>query len=63
MGVWGTLFTVLFSSLIALVILLIIKHDRKEPFPFGPFLITGAFVYILAGDTLIGLYLRLFNIY
>ena len=48
LGVWGTLFTVLFSSLIALVILLIIKHDRKEPFPFGPFLIAGAFFYILA---------------
>lgn len=63
LGVWGTLFTVLFSSLIALVILLILKHDRKEPFPFGPFLIAGAFVYILAGDTLIGLYLRLYNIY
>ena len=63
LGVWGTLFTVLFSSLIALVILLIIKHDRKEPFPFGPFLIAGSFVYILAGDTLIELYLRLYNIY
>ncbi len=63
LGVWGTLFTILFSSLIALAILLIIKHDRKEPFPFGPFLIAGAFVYILAGDTLIGLYLRLYNIY
>jgi len=63
LGVWGTLFTVLFSSLIALVILLILKHDRKEPFPFGPFLIAGALVYILAGDTLIGLYLRLYNIY
>jgi leader peptidase (prepilin peptidase) / N-methyltransferase len=63
LGVWGTLFTVIFSSLIALVILLIIKHDRKESFPFGPFLIAGAFIYILAGETLIGLYLRLYNIY
>ena len=63
LGVWGILFTVLFSSLIALVILLIIRHNLKEPFPFGPFLITGAFVYILAGDTLIDLYLRLYNIY
>ena len=63
LGVWGTLFTVLFSSLIALVILIIIKHDRKEHFPFGPFLIAGAFVYILAGDTLIELYLRLYSIY
>lgn len=63
LGVWGTLFTVLFSSLVALVVLLILKHDRNKHFPFGPFLIIAALVYILAGDTLIGLYLRLFNIY
>ncbi len=63
LGVEGTLFTVLFSSLIAIVVLLILKHDRKKQFPFGPFLIVGAFAYILAGDTLIGLYLRLYNIY
>ncbi len=63
LGVWGILFTVLFSSLIALVTLLILKHDRSKHFPFGPFIIAGAFVYILAGDTLISLYLRLFNLY
>lgn len=63
LGIWGTLFTVLFSSLVALVVLLILKHDRKKLFPFGPFLIIAAFVYILAGDTLIALYLRLYNIY
>ncbi len=63
LGIWGILFTVLFSSLIALTVLLILKHDRKEPFPFGPFLIIGALVYILAGNSLIELYLRLFNIY
>jgi len=54
---------VLFSSLIALTVLLILKHDRKEPFPFGPFLIIGALVHILAGKTLIGLYLRMYNLY
>ena len=63
LGVEGTLFTVLFSSLIAIVVLLILKHDRKKQFPFGPFLIIGAYAYILAGDTLIELYLRLYNIY
>lgn len=63
LGVEGTLFTVLFSSLVAIVILLLIKHDRKKHFPFGPFLIGGALVYILAGDTLIQLYLRLYNLY
>lgn len=63
LGVWGTLFTVLFSSLIALVILIILKHDRKKHFPFGPFLIVGSLIYILAGDTLIQLYLGLYNLY
>ena len=62
LGVWGTLFTVLFSSFIALVILIILRHDNKKPFPFGPFLIIGALTYILAGDTLIGLYLSLYNL-
>ncbi len=63
LGIEGTLFTVLFSSLIALTVLIILKHDRKKHFPFGPFLIVGALVYILAGDTLIQLYLRLFDLY
>ncbi len=63
LGVWGTLFTVLFSSLIAIAILLILKHDRQKHFPFGPFLIVGSLFYILAGNTLIRLYLRLFNLY
>jgi len=62
LGIWGTIFTVLFSSLLALVVLLIIKHDPKKPFPFGPFLIIGSLFYVLAGDSLISLYLKLFNL-
>ena len=45
------------------LILIILRHDNKKPFPFGPFLISGAITYILAGNTLIELYLRLYNIY
>ena len=63
LGVWGTLFTILFSSLIAIFTLLVIKHDRQKHFPFGPFLIVGSLFYILAGNALIRLYLRLFNLY
>ena len=63
LGVEGTLFTVLFSSLVAIVVLLLIKHNRNKQFPFGPFLIVGALVYILAGNILVELYLRLYNIY
>ncbi|MCF7858883.1 MAG: prepilin peptidase [Candidatus Cloacimonetes bacterium] len=62
LGLEGTLFTVLFSSMLALVILLIVNHDPKKQFPLGPFLITGSFVYILAGHKLVGLYLNLFSV-
>lgn len=62
LGIWGTLFTVLFSSLSALFLLIIVRHDHQKPFPYGPFLIVGSLFYILAGDTLIILYLRMFNL-
>ena len=63
LGIWGTLFTVIFSSLVALVLLLIIKHDKEKHFPFGPFLIIGSIFYIITGDFLVQLYLRLYNVY
>ncbi|MDP8204924.1 MAG: prepilin peptidase [Candidatus Tenebribacter mawsonii] len=63
LGIWGTLFTILFSSLIALATLLVLKHDRQKHFPFGPFLVVGSIFYILAGNTLISLYLSFFNLY
>ena len=61
-GIAGTIFTIFFSSVIALIILILIGHDRRKEFPFGPFLILGAFLYILAGRFLTEMYLSLFRI-
>ena len=61
-GIAGTIFTIFFSSGIALIILIVIGHDRRKEFPFGPFLIFGAFLYILAGRFLTEIYLNLFRI-
>ncbi len=61
-GIIGTIFTIFFSSAIALIILIVIGHDRRKEFPFGPFLILGAFLYILAGRFLTEIYLSLFRI-
>lgn len=61
-GIVGTIFTILFSSGIALIILIVIGHDRRKEFPFGPFLIFGAFLYILTGRFLTEMYLTLFRI-
>ncbi len=60
-GILGSIFTIFFSSAIAIVLLLIIKHDKHKEFPFGPFLIFGAFIYILIGRILTFLYLDLFR--
>ncbi len=61
-GIIGTIFTIFFSSGIALIILIVIGHDRRKEFPFGPFLIFGAVLYILAGRSLTEIYLSLFRI-
>ena len=61
-GIVGTIFTIFFSSGIALIILVVIGHDRRKEFPFGPFLIFGAFLYILTGRFLTEIYLNLFRI-
>ncbi|MCK4654263.1 MAG: prepilin peptidase [Candidatus Cloacimonetes bacterium] len=61
LGILGSIFTIFFSSAIAFIMLLIIKHDKRKEFPFGPFLIFGAFIYILIGRVLTSLYLDLFR--
>ena len=61
LGILGSIFTIFFSSAIAIVLLLIIKHDKRKEFPFGPFLIFSAFIYILIGRVLTFLYLDLFR--
>ncbi|MCD4797298.1 MAG: prepilin peptidase [Candidatus Cloacimonetes bacterium] len=59
-GIIGMVFTIFCSSAAALIILIILKHDREKEFPFGPFLILGTFFYVVAGNYLLNLYLNLF---
>jgi leader peptidase (prepilin peptidase) / N-methyltransferase len=59
-GILGTIFTVIFGSVIALIILLLIQHDRRQEFPFGPFLVFGAVSYVLFGKILFQYYINYF---
>ena len=59
-GITGILFSILISSVIALVVILLMRHDLKKEFPFGPFLITGTLIYIFFGYRIINWYLGLF---
>lgn len=60
-GILGTIFTVIFGSLIALILLLAIGHDKRKEFPFGPFLVIGAVSYILFGRSLFQYYINYFS--
>ena len=59
-GISGILFSILASSIIAIVVLLIIRHNLKKEFPFGPFMIIGTMIYIFLGYLIINWYLGLF---
>jgi len=61
LGVSGVIFTIIIASVIALLTLVIIKHDMKKEFAFGPFLITAGVLYLITGDLIIKLYLNLFH--
>jgi len=60
LGALGTIFTILISSVTAIIILLLIRHDHRKVFPYGPFLIFAAFCYLLFGKLTFDFYLRLF---
>ena len=60
-GILGTIFTMIFGSLLALLILISIGHDRRKEFPFGPFIVMGAFSYIMFGHILFIKYMSLFS--
>jgi leader peptidase (prepilin peptidase) / N-methyltransferase len=61
LGYFGILFTIIFSSFVAIVTLLLLRHDLKKEFPYGPFLVLGSLIYILCGDFLLSSYLGMFN--
>ncbi len=59
-GIAGILFSILVSSIIAVVVMLLIRYDLRKEFPFGPFLISGTLLYIFLGYVIIDWYLNLF---
>jgi leader peptidase (prepilin peptidase)/N-methyltransferase len=56
----GVLAITFLASLLALLVLLLMRHDYKKHFPFGPFLIAAALFYLIAGQHLVRLYFNLF---
>ncbi len=53
------LLSVVSGGLLASVLLVLRVKGRKDPIPFGPFLVGGSFVALLWGQGLLDLYLRL----
>ena len=51
------------GSIIGIALLLARRRGLGTEIPFGPFLALGCFLYMLVGPALIGLYLRLPNLY
>lgn len=62
MGFAGLLFTVLFSSFSAVILMMLIRHQREKIFPYGPFIVVAAFVYEVFGNIIIARYLGLFGL-
>jgi len=51
----------LMGSVVGIPLMMIKKADGRLAIPFGPFLVSGAFVYLLWGPALIRWYLSLFH--
>ncbi len=62
LGFRGVLLTIFFSSILAIIGFILMRLQKDRHFPFGPFLILGALVYVLAGDWMIDAYLGLFGV-
>lgn len=61
LGFSGVLFVIFFSSFFAIVCSAIFRRKNfDQEFPFGPYLVFSAFVYLLFGDAFIRWYLGLF---
>jgi prepilin signal peptidase PulO-like enzyme (type II secretory pathway) len=60
LGIIGTIFTMLLSSLAALLTIFLTGHDREKEFPYGPFLILGAVGYIFLSKSVFEFYLNFF---
>ncbi|MBI2974807.1 MAG: prepilin peptidase, partial [Deltaproteobacteria bacterium] len=50
----------LLGSIAGLFLIVILKKGLKYAMPFGPFLVSGAFIYLFWGEKLLNWYLKLF---
>jgi len=50
------------GAVTALFLLFVGKKRRKDPIPFGPFLVIGSFISIFIGESIIQWYLLSFNL-
>jgi len=58
-GFIGVIFSILVSSIIALITLPLIRFDLKKEFPFGTFITIGVLLYLFIGKQIIDWYLDL----
>ncbi|MGM8366290.1 prepilin peptidase [Virgibacillus sp. W0181] len=65
LGFSKVLFTFLFACMVGAIIgvglLLLEKIERKQPIPFGPYIIFAAFVSYFYGDAIITWYMQMFS--
>ncbi|MBI3091262.1 MAG: prepilin peptidase [Candidatus Tectomicrobia bacterium] len=54
------IFAAFLGSLTGGAMLLLLRHSRRTPIPFGPYLALGALLALLAGNTLLAWYFDLF---
>ncbi|MEA2105074.1 MAG: prepilin peptidase [Candidatus Cloacimonadota bacterium] len=59
-GFYGTLFVILSSSFLAIIIIVIFQRDKSKYFPYGPFLVLASMLYVFFGKNLIEYYLYFF---
>jgi len=66
MGPLSLLPVILLSSLIGALVggslILLRKHDRQLPMPFGPFIAAAGWTWFIAGDPLLHGYFNMFNL-
>ncbi len=60
LGFFGIVFTIILGSILAMLFLLISKHDRQKEFPFGPYLLLASLLYIFTADPMLQLYFTMF---
>lgn len=60
LGIAGLIFVILVSSLIGIITIILIRHDFKKHFSFGPFMIIASMLFVLYGIQIIDLYISLF---